>query len=42
MILIVDDNQAVLASLRLLFEREGFEVVTASGPEEALATVRVR
>ena len=42
MILIVDDNQAVLASLRLMFEREGFEVVTASGPEEALATVRVR
>ena len=42
MILIVDDNQAVLASLRLMFEREGFEVVTASGPEEALATVRGR
>ncbi|MDE6262265.1 MAG: sigma-54 dependent transcriptional regulator [Muribaculaceae bacterium] len=42
MILIVDDNQAVLASLRLMFEREGFEVITASGPEEALATVRVR
>ncbi len=42
MILIVDDNQAVLASLRLMFEREGFEVRTASGPDEALAAVRAR
>lgn len=40
MILIVDDNQAILASLKLIFEREGFEVKTASGPEEALAFVR--
>lgn len=40
MILIVDDNQAILASLKLMFEREGFEVKTASGPEEALAFVR--
>lgn len=40
MILIVDDNQAILASLKLMFEREGFEVKTASGPEEALAFIR--
>lgn len=40
MILIVDDNQAILASLKLMFEREGFEVKTSSGPEEALAFVR--
>ncbi len=41
MILIVDDNQAILASLRLLFEREGFDVSTASSPDEALRFVRV-
>lgn len=41
MILIVDDNQAILASLRLMFEREGFSVKTAEGQKEALAFVRV-
>lgn len=42
MILIVDDNQAILASLRLLFESEGYDVKTADGPDEALAFVRLR
>lgn len=41
MILIVDDNQAILAGLRLMFEREGFDVKAVSGPDEALAFVRV-
>ncbi|MCF2857046.1 sigma-54 dependent transcriptional regulator [Pseudoalteromonas sp. SMS1] len=39
-ILIVDDNQAVLQSLSLLFELHDYEVVTASSPFEAEQVVR--
>ena len=35
-ILVVDDDPAVLASLRLLLKTEGFAVTTATSPEEAL------
>lgn len=42
MILIVDDNQAILVSLRLMFENEGYDVKTAASPDEALAFVRMR
>lgn len=35
-VLIVDDDQNILSSLRRLFRREDYEVVTASGAEEAL------
>ncbi|WP_063375141.1 sigma-54-dependent transcriptional regulator [Pseudoalteromonas luteoviolacea] len=39
-ILIVDDNQAVLQSLSLLFELHDYEVVVASSPFEAEQVVR--
>ncbi|KZN44907.1 sigma-54-dependent transcriptional regulator [Pseudoalteromonas luteoviolacea] len=39
-ILIVDDNQAVLQSLSLLFELHNYEVVVASSPFEAEQVVR--
>lgn len=42
MILIVDDNRAILASLRLMFESEGYDVKTAESPDEALAFIRLR
>lgn len=40
MILIVDDDQAIRASLSLLLRRSGHEVKAVSGPGEALAEVR--
>ncbi|TPW04989.1 MAG: Fis family two component sigma-54 specific transcriptional regulator, partial [bacterium] len=39
MILVVDDDEAVVASLCLVLRQKGFESVTASTPEEALARV---
>ena len=39
MILIVDDDPTVTASLALLFERRGYEVATAATPDEALAAL---
>jgi Response regulator containing CheY-like receiver, AAA-type ATPase, and DNA-binding domains len=36
MILIIDDDIAVRTSLQLLIKSEGFEVVTAEGPSEAM------
>jgi DNA-binding NtrC family response regulator len=42
LILIVDDDRAVCASLSLLFTRAGFEAVSAEGPEPALAILRRR
>ena len=40
MILIVDDDVSVTASLALLLKQHGHRAVTASGPEEALQAVR--
>lgn len=40
MILVVDDNPAILASLRLLLETAGFGVTLAANPAEAMAVVR--
>ena len=39
-LLIVDDDEGNLDSLRRIFEREPFRVSTAPGPKEALETVR--
>jgi DNA-binding NtrC family response regulator len=38
-ILIVDDEQSVLQTLRLVFEQEGYEVFTAASCEEALKII---
>ena len=40
MILIIDDDSTLLASLRLLLRRAGYEVIAASGPDEAMQEVR--
>ncbi|MDE6741558.1 MAG: sigma-54 dependent transcriptional regulator [Muribaculaceae bacterium] len=40
MILIVDDDNSVRVSLKLLLKRNGYEVVTASTPSEATSLVR--
>ena len=40
MILIVDDDNSVRVSLKLLLKRNGYEVATASTPAEAIAFVR--
>lgn len=40
MILVIDDDSAVRSSLSFLLKRAGFEVETASGPDEALSVVR--
>lgn len=40
MILIVDDDNSVRVSLKLLLKRNGYEVTTASSPAEAIAFVR--
>ncbi|RBL89967.1 sigma-54-dependent transcriptional regulator [Chitinophaga flava] len=42
MILIIDDDLAVRTSLLLLFQHEGYEVVAASLPEEALSILHKR
>jgi DNA-binding NtrC family response regulator len=42
MILIVDDDPSVTASLGLLLKQHGRESVAASGPDEALGLVRTR
>ena len=40
MILIADDDKAILLSLGLLLKRAGYEVVTASTPDEVIAAIR--
>ena len=40
MILVVDDDNSVRVSLKLLLKRNGYEVATASSPAEAIAFVR--
>ena len=40
MILIVDDDPGIRLSLRLLLTRNGYEVVMASNPKEAMTVVR--
>lgn len=40
MILIIDDDSAILLSLRTLLRREAYDVATASGPDEALEKAR--
>ncbi len=40
MILIVDDDNSVRVSLKLLLKRNGYEVATAGSPTEAIAFVR--
>lgn len=40
MILIVDDDKAIRMSLRLLMERNGYQTVLASTPDEAINAVR--
>ena len=42
MILIADDDKTVLMSLRLMLERKGYEVVTATSREEAMTVIRAR
>ena len=39
MILIVDDDASVMASLGLLLKQHGYETVAASTPEEAMARI---
>ena len=38
-ILVVDDDEAVTASLGLLLRKAGYETLLASGPDEALAAI---
>lgn len=40
MILIVDDDNSVRVSLKLLLKRNGYEVITANTPAEAISCVR--
>lgn len=40
MILIIDDDSAVRSSLNFMLKRAGYEVMTASGPREAMELVR--
>lgn len=40
MILIIDDDIAVCASLNLLLKQEGFKSIKANGPEEALKQIK--
>jgi len=40
MILIVDDDPSIAASLALLLKQHGYRSATASGPDEALARIR--
>lgn len=42
MILVVDDDRTVRLSLRLLLERNGYEAVAVSSPDEAMSVVRGR
>jgi len=39
MILVIDDDAAVRSSLSLLFKQAGYRVITADGPDEAMATL---
>ena len=41
MILVVDDDRMLLASLRSLLARAGYEVCVAASPDEAMAAIRV-
>lgn len=41
MILIIDDDPAIRASLSLLLRRSGHEVKAVASPAEAMAMVRV-
>jgi len=40
MILVIDDDKAIRLSLKLILERNGYEVALAEGPKEAIQTVR--
>ena len=40
MILLVDDDNSIRISLKLLLKRNGYDVATASNPAEAMAFVR--
>ena len=39
-VLIIDDEESILSSLRRLLEDKGYNVVTSSNPEEALEYIR--
>ncbi len=41
MILVIDDDNAIRASLKLMFRRAGMECETAESPDEALKLIRV-
>ena len=40
MILVVDDDKTIRLSLKLILERNGYEVTLAEGPKEAIQIVR--
>ncbi|MCD8262042.1 MAG: sigma-54 dependent transcriptional regulator [Bacteroides sp.] len=40
MILVIDDDSAIRSSLNFMLKRAGYEVVTVSGPKEAMEVVR--
>ena len=40
MILVVDDDKNIRLSLKLILERNGYEVALAEGPKEAMQIVR--
>ena len=40
MILVVDDDKNIRLSLKLILERNGYEVTLAEGPKEAIQIVR--
>ena len=40
MILIIDDDKAVQSSLSLVFRQQGYEVLLADGPEQALSVLK--
>ena len=39
-VLIIDDEESILSSLRRLLEDKGYNVITSSNPEEALEYIR--
>ena len=40
MILVVDDDKNILLSLKLVLERNGYEVVLANKPKDAIQVIR--